>query len=205
MGKARDRRERRRNRKFNPGILIIAVLAVIGVFLVGHFVPVFSDAYADNIKCEDDHTCYWAEYVGNSDQPKSNQCRHNENSSWAFIIPLEQCGENDEKEEETNTPAPQVSTATDVPKKADPTSTAIPTATKKANEKEPTATLRTYDDPGDEDKRKDPTVTATVATFVQQEDRCEWCEIAHEFLGLFSRLVEAEEQETDYMATQVSK
>jgi hypothetical protein len=147
MGKARDRRERRRNRKFNPGIVVIAIIAVIALFLAGHFIPVFEDAVAGN-------------------GPHYTNTPHRQRGTPTH--------ETEYEEEATETPQPKEA-ATDT------------------------------DTERDTDSDKKEVQANTAETVVANEDSCKWCEIADAFMALFERLVVAEEQETNYMATQVGE
>lgn len=236
MGKARDRRNNRKDRAWLRAFVpwIVAVLFVGMAMLAGHIIPMFEDALADNVKCEDDKDCYWAYH---KDHEKKDQCRSSDNNQWIFYDPLRPCGDEPPKKPQyTNTPKKQQATQTQVPKeptatdepiqpsatseeekqptatqmpetKTSPTATGYIDPTKEEDEKNPTATLRPTDG-GNERTYKSPTPSATAiftVTAEQPDEDCEWCLMARWFLSLFERLVVAEEQETNYMATQVSK
>jgi len=229
MGKARERRERRKNRQFNWSPLLLAVTAIVCIMFGGHVIPVFTEAYADDKLCEDGKDCYVAYHV---DHEKKDRCTAKENNQWVFYRPLQPCGEDKpnytntpHQQRATRTPEPKEPTATNEPEKptatleeateeaptatqakGKPTATATAKPTEAETKKDPTATLE-YGDPGDEDTYVTPTPTATLATATLQQvdDDCEWCLMARWFLSLFERLVITEEQETNYMATQVSK
>lgn len=90
------------------GFIFGILLAVVFVFLV---LALGGESRAENDKCPDDKTCYWAEHK----ETHKRTCRHNENDGWQFVQPKERCGEK-EKEQPAVTSKPAEPVTTEQPK-----------------------------------------------------------------------------------------
>lgn len=164
-------------------IFALALVLIVFIVATNQADKIVTDAYADNVKCEDGYTCYWAHHV---DKPyQKEQCRHNENDQWKFNQPLEECG-NDKTKDPTTTSVPPVvvlPTATNqqqIPPTNEPIPE-VPTNVPPPNDGQlPTAT-QSNPDSSTNDRNKNnptPTLTPTYVTGESPNQICNWCDLA---------------------------